>query len=195
MVRTRQRARLEAAQLAKSTQSEEKDVEEEPAFNGEPSSDNSGGEDSGSENVQPGEQAQSPSHASGRKQLDSAEMEYLPDILTLDNSDEVITTGAPLPSLRERKVVDVSKPLSKLDPGQEMKGELYFSFDVESLMGGRGKGRSLLEQKGGHDPYHELMKKSVITPDFEKRESAPPISKSRYAIQKTKKVWYGCNSG
>ena len=190
MVRTRQAARLEAAaQQAKSTQSEEKAVTEQPANEklNEPSSDDSGGEDSSDgEHVQSGEQPQSPS---GQKQLDSQGKECLPDILTLDDSDDVLMRGVPLPSLQAEKFVDVSKPSSSLDPGQEMKGELYFSFDVESVMSGHGKGRSLVERGRGHDPHYELMKKSVITPDFEKRESAPPISHSRYAIQKTKKVW------
>lgn len=188
MVKTRQRARLEAEQQARSTQEQDKDVKEQSDNDdesSEPSSDDSGGEISDSEQVQSGEQAPSPSE---QKQPDSGGVECLPDILTLDNSDEVLIRGVPLPSLREKKIIDLSKPSSKLDPGQDMNGELYFSFDVESLVGGCGKGRSLVEQRGGRDPHHELMKKSVITPDFEKRESAPPINHSRYAIQKMKKV-------
>ena len=182
MVKTRQRARLEAAQEEKSIQEQEKGAKEQSANDdksSEPSSDYSGGE------VSDSELAESPSE---QKQSDSGGVECLPDILTLDNSDEVLIRGASLPSLREKKVVDLSKPSSSLDPGQDMKGDLYFSFDVESLLGGCGKGRSLVEQWGGCDPHRELMKKSVITPDFEKRESAPPINHSRYAIQKKKKV-------
>lgn len=181
MMRTRQRARLEAAQEAeKSAQEQVKDVTKEPPASddksSEPSSDDSEGDVSESEQVQLA------------KQSDSGGVECLPDILTLDDSDEVLIRGAPLPSLRDKKVVDLNKPASSLDPGQDMKGQLYFSFDVESLVGGCGKGRSLVEQRGGHDPHYELMKKSVITPDFEKKESAPPINRSRYAIQKMKKV-------
>lgn len=190
MVKTRQRARLEAAQQAQSAQEQDKGVKEQPDNDdelSEPSSDDSGGEISDSEQTQSGEQAPSPSE---QKQSDSGGVACLPNILTLDNSDEVLITGVPLPSLREKKHVDLSRPSSKLDPGQDMNGELYFSFDVENLVGGCGKGRSLVEQRsrGERDPHHELMKKSVITPDFEKRESAPPINHSRYAIQKMKKV-------
>jgi hypothetical protein len=186
MVKTRLRARLEAAQQEKAAQEQEKSIKEQPANDdksSEPSSDDSEGEASESENLQ---LVESPSE---QKQSDNGEMECLPDILTLDNSDEVLIKGAPLPSLRESKVMEVSKPSSSLDPGQDIMGELYFSFDVESLVGGCGKGRGLVEQRGGRDPHHALMKKSVITPDFEKRESAPPINQSRYAIQKMKKVW------
>ena len=32
------------------------------------------------------------------------------------------------------------------------------------------------------------MKKSVITPDFEKKESVPPLYVSRYKLKKTRKV-------
>ena len=183
MVKTRQRTRLEAAEREKAAQEQEKCTKEQPSSDddklSEPSSDDSEGE-----NVL--QLAESPSE---EKQSDSRGIECLPDILTLGNSDDVLIKGAPLPSLRERKIVDVSKPSSSLDPGQDMMGELYFSFDVESLVGGCGKGRGLVEQRGGRDPHHDLMKKSVITPDFEKKESAPPINNSRYAIQKMKKVW------
>ena len=183
MVKTRQRTRLEAAEREKAAQEQEKCTKEQPSSDddklSEPSSDDSEGE-----NVL--QLAESPSE---EKQSDSRGIECLPDILTLGNSDDVLVKGAPLPSLRERKIVDVSKPSSSLDPGQDMMGELYFSFDVESLVGGCGKGRGLVEQRGGRDPHHDLMKKSVITPDFEKKESAPPINNSRYAIQKMKKVW------
>ena len=187
MVKTRQRARLEAAQQEKLAKEQEKDAKEQPINDdksSEPSSDHeSEGEMSDSEHKQLADDT------SEQKQSDNGRVECLPDILTLDNSDEVLIRGAPpLPLLREKKVVDLSKPCSSLDPGQDLMGELYFSFDVESLVGGCGKGRSLLEQRGGHDPHHKLMKKSIITPDFEKRESAPPISHSRYAIQKMKKV-------
>ena len=187
MVKTRQRTRLEAAEREKAAQEQEKCTKEQPASDGdklsEPSSDDSEGEMSEGENVL--QLAESPSE---EKQSDSKGTECLPDILTLGNSDDVLIKGAPLPSLRDRKLVDVSKPSSSLDPGQDMMGDLYFSFDVESLVGGCGKGRGLVGQRGGRDPHHDLMKKSVITPDFEKKESAPPISNSRYVIQKMKKV-------
>ena len=187
MVKTRQRTRLEAAEREKAAQEQEKCTKEQPASDGdklsEPSSDDSEGEVSEGENVL--QLAESPSE---EKQSDSRGIECLPDILTLGDSDDVLIKGAPLPSLRERKLVDVSKPSSSLDPGQDMMGDLYFSFDVESLVGGCDKGRGLVEKRGGRDPHHDLMKKSVITPDFEKKESAPPINNSRYAIQKMKKV-------
>ena len=65
----------------------------------------------------------------------------------------------------------------------------YFSFDVESVTDRLVKVNLSLDQ-GGCDPHHKLMKKSVITPDFAKRDSAPPIIQSSYAIQRMKKVRY-----
>lgn len=113
----------------------------------------------------------------------------LPDIMTLQSSDEV-AMGTSL-SAGKKKMVSTSELSSCLDPGPDMAGQLYFSFDVESAVGGRGQqGLSLSVGGAGgkRDPHHELMKKSVITSDFEKREYAPVINRSRYAVQKMKKV-------
>lgn len=42
--------------------------------------------------------------------------------------------------------------------------------------------------KRQREEEHPIMKKSVITPDFEQKESAPPISRSKRARLKEKKV-------
>ena len=41
---------------------------------------------------------------------------------------------------------------------------------MESVTDRQGEVNLSLDQ-GGHDPHHKLMKKGVITPDFEKRDS------------------------
>ena len=188
MVKTRQRARLEAVQLAKRQEKSVKEDLSDEERSHEPSSDNSGREVLETERVHSDDEK---AHSDSEKeQSDDAGTECLPDVIKLNSPDELATKRAPTLSLREKESSTSSaiKPRSRLDPGPEIRGELYFSLDTESMIGGCRKGRSLvLTRPRGHDPHHELMKKSVITADFEKRESAPPI-KSQYAIQKMKKV-------
>ena len=181
MVRTRQRARLEAAQEAKATQySQEKVVEEDVQPTDDDKVTESSSEDSSEEEL-PDEESPV------RLEQSDNEPERLPDVLALESSDDT-TRVIPI-AHREKVQVNIGELSSSLDPGPEMKGELYFSFDVESVTDRQGKVK-LSQDQGGRDPHHKLMKKSVITPDFEKRESAPPITQSRYAIQRMKKVRY-----
>jgi len=60
--------------------------------------------------------------------------------------------------------------------------DLYFSFDQEEILRSSNKGIFV------EDVDKELMKRSVITPDFERKERAPAMSQSRYTLQKTRKV-------
>lgn len=61
--------------------------------------------------------------------------------------------------------------------------DLYFSFDQEEILRSSNKGIFV------EDVDKELMKRSVITPDFERKERAPAMSQSRYTLQKTRKVY------
>ena len=62
--------------------------------------------------------------------------------------------------------------------------ELYFDFD-NVMMRGSGS-RGTIGQHG--DPDKELMKRSVLPPDLEKRETAPLIYQSQFSLQKLKQV-------
>ncbi|XP_020644314.3 deoxynucleotidyltransferase terminal-interacting protein 2 isoform X1 [Pogona vitticeps] len=73
---------------------------------------------------------------------------------------------------------------SSIDPGLNMKklGGLYISFDAE-----RQKSRShgvvpLKEKK-----KDELLQKSIITPDFEKKECIPPLRESVHQLKKQRR--------
>ena len=65
-----------------------------------------------------------------------------------------------------------------------MTKELYFSYSKEAILS-PSQGSSLVVG----DVDGELMKKSIITADLEKKELVPPASLSRYALQKQKKVY------
>lgn len=88
---------------------------------------------------------------------------------------------------------------SSLDPGLEEE-ELY--FDLSAISGGNEK---VQVTKPAADPLKEvtqrvysisdlsllfpqLMKKSVLTSDFEKKDSAPPLKQPYYKLQKLRKV-------
>ena len=185
MVRTRQSARLEAARQAKITPSQDKVVEEDHVSSHEQERESSSG-------VAEGELADSEEvdkiHEEIRLQpSDDEERERLPEVLTLESCEATTRASAISSRSREKAAMDKSSEVtSRLDPGADMMGQLYLNYDLESVLGGRGKAWPL--DSRGRDPHHELMKKSVITPDFEKREAAPPISQPRYVTQKTKKV-------
>ena len=178
MVKTRQCTKLQAAGEAEISKAQSKSVEEELSSEDESSSEVSE-EEMSEKDVSDGEGS-----TQGGGEEEDGELVCLPDILSLESRSEETKT---VDISTKKKWAETSELSSHLDPGTEMNGQLYFSFDVESVVSGRGKGNPPLDQ-GGRDPHHELMKKSVITADFEKRESAPPISRSRYAIEKMKKV-------
>ena len=71
---------------------------------------------------------------------------------------------------------------SSLQPG--ITEELYFSFDQEEILRSSHRGNFL------EDIDEEVMKRSVITPDFERKERVPAVNQSRYTLQKMRKV---CN--
>ena len=177
--KTRQRARLEASLEAKPPSPQDKllSLTDEAS---ESSSDVSGEEFSSKER-----EVSDREEESG----DVEQSDRIPDIMTLGDCDEPVVA---VPVSTEKSSMAVSESCSsQLDPGPDMTDQLYFSFDLEGVVGRRGhRGLSLSVGGGKSDPHSELMKKSVITADFEKREYAPAISQSRYTAQKMKKVRY-----
>ncbi|KAJ0065136.1 hypothetical protein NL108_005616, partial [Boleophthalmus pectinirostris] len=70
---------------------------------------------------------------------------------------------------------------SRIDPGIRMKelGGLYISFD-----GSKSKPVSSSQQKPKEKKIQdEVMKKSVIGPDFEKKDTVPPYKESKQALK------------
>uniref|UniRef100_A0A3B5LXY1 Fcf2 pre-rRNA processing C-terminal domain-containing protein n=1 Tax=Xiphophorus couchianus TaxID=32473 RepID=A0A3B5LXY1_9TELE len=70
---------------------------------------------------------------------------------------------------------------SRIDPGIRVKelGGLYISFD-----GSKSKPvSSLLQKLKEKKSVGEVMKKSVIGPDFEKKDAVPPYSESKQALK------------
>ncbi len=97
----------------------------------------------------------------------------LPDVIELQST--TTTTSEP------GRVITLA---SALDPGPGP--ELYFSCDtdtmIDALMVPRGGSGHLSGGDGG------IMKRSVLTSDFEKKESVPPSYQSRYTKKKENKV-------
>ncbi|XP_061594194.1 deoxynucleotidyltransferase terminal-interacting protein 2 [Cololabis saira] len=75
----------------------------------------------------------------------------------------------------------LSKMSSRIDPGIRVKelGGLYITFD-----GSKSKPVSSSQQKLKEKKIQdEVMKKSVIGPDFEKKDAVPPYSESKQALK------------
>ncbi|KAM9129848.1 deoxynucleotidyltransferase terminal-interacting protein 2 [Pangshura tecta] len=74
---------------------------------------------------------------------------------------------------------------SSIDPGLNIKrlGGLYISFDA----GKQKAGSSAIKQLKG-EKKEELLKKSIITPDFEKKDCVPPFRESIHQIKKQRKA-------
>uniref|UniRef100_A0A3Q0QZR0 Fcf2 pre-rRNA processing C-terminal domain-containing protein n=1 Tax=Amphilophus citrinellus TaxID=61819 RepID=A0A3Q0QZR0_AMPCI len=70
---------------------------------------------------------------------------------------------------------------SRIDPGLRVKelGGLYISFDGSKSKPVSSSLKKLKEKK----IQDEVMKKSVIGPDFEKKDSVPPYSESKHALK------------
>uniref|UniRef100_A0A8C2AYY2 Fcf2 pre-rRNA processing C-terminal domain-containing protein n=1 Tax=Cyprinus carpio TaxID=7962 RepID=A0A8C2AYY2_CYPCA len=76
---------------------------------------------------------------------------------------------------------------SAIDTGLKMKelGGLYISFD------GSNKQKSLSNSSKSQKDLNnqdELLKKSVIVPDFEKKDAVPPYSESKHAAKLKRKA-------
>ncbi|NXB39833.1 TDIF2 protein, partial [Eulacestoma nigropectus] len=81
--------------------------------------------------------------------------------------------------------VDVLRLSSSIDPGLNIKklGGLYISFDAKNQ-----KPRSSLIEKLKEKKKDQLLQKSVITPDFEKKECVPPYRESLHQLKKQRRA-------
>ncbi|NWI82515.1 TDIF2 protein, partial [Dryoscopus gambensis] len=81
--------------------------------------------------------------------------------------------------------VDVLHLSSSIDPGLNIKklGGLYISFDAKSQ-----KPRSSVIEKLKEKKKDQLLQKSVITPDFEKKECVPPYRESLHQLKKQRRA-------
>ncbi|KFQ17583.1 Deoxynucleotidyltransferase terminal-interacting protein 2, partial [Merops nubicus] len=81
--------------------------------------------------------------------------------------------------------IDVLHLSSSIDPGLNIKklGGLYISFDAKKQKPSSSVIKQLKEKK--KDP---LLQKSVITPDFEKKECVPPFRESLHQLKKQRRA-------
>ncbi|NXJ19855.1 TDIF2 protein, partial [Dicrurus megarhynchus] len=80
--------------------------------------------------------------------------------------------------------VDVLRLSSSIDPGLNIKklGGLYISFDAKNQKPRSSVIENLKEKKD------QLLQKSVITPDFEKKECVPPYRESLHQLKKQRRA-------
>ncbi|KAJ7410442.1 deoxynucleotidyltransferase terminal interacting protein 2 [Willisornis vidua] len=81
--------------------------------------------------------------------------------------------------------IDVLHLSSSIDPGLNIKklGGLYISFDTKK----QKPKPSVIEQLKGKKKA-QLLQKSVITPDFEKKECVPPLRESLHQLKKQRRA-------
>ncbi|NXY19915.1 TDIF2 protein, partial [Atrichornis clamosus] len=74
---------------------------------------------------------------------------------------------------------------SSIDPGLNIKklGGLYISFDAKNQ-----KPRSSVIEQLKEKKKDQLLQKSIITPDFEKKECVPPYRESRHQLKKQRRA-------
>uniref|UniRef100_A0A4W5R7W1 Deoxynucleotidyltransferase, terminal, interacting protein 2 n=1 Tax=Hucho hucho TaxID=62062 RepID=A0A4W5R7W1_9TELE len=94
-----------------------------------------------------------------------------------DDEDEQVLFTSRNPQLKELS--------SRIDPGLKVKelGGLYINFDGSKSKTVSNSLKKLKEQKS----QDELMKKSVIGPEFEKRDAVPPYRESKQAAKLKRK--------
>lgn len=80
---------------------------------------------------------------------------------------------------------DVLQLSSSIDPGLSIKklGGLYVSFD-----GKKQKPRSSVIEQLKEKKKDQLLQKSIITPDFEKKECVPPFRESLHQLKKQRRA-------
>ncbi|NXP53491.1 TDIF2 protein, partial [Heliornis fulica] len=81
--------------------------------------------------------------------------------------------------------IDVLHLSSSIDPGLNIKklGGLYISFDAKKQKPRPNVIKQLKEKK-----KDELLQKSIITPDFEKKECVPPFRESLHQLKKQRRA-------
>ncbi|NWR55888.1 TDIF2 protein, partial [Bucorvus abyssinicus] len=84
-----------------------------------------------------------------------------------------------------RSKIDVLHLSSSIDPGLNIKklGGLYISFDAK-----KQKPRSSVIKQPKEKKKDQLLQKSVITPDFEKKECVPPFRESLHQLKKQRRA-------
>ncbi|KFU96442.1 Deoxynucleotidyltransferase terminal-interacting protein 2, partial [Chaetura pelagica] len=80
---------------------------------------------------------------------------------------------------------DILHLSSSIDPGLNIKklGGLYISFDAK-----KQKPRSSIMKQLKEKKEDQLLQKSVITPDFEKKECVPPFRESLHQLKKQRRA-------
>ncbi|XP_005307612.2 deoxynucleotidyltransferase terminal-interacting protein 2 [Chrysemys picta bellii] len=101
-----------------------------------------------------------------------------------DNEEEFVDEDEDAYLLKNKKP-NILHLSSSIDPGLNIKrlGGLYISFDA----GKQKAGSSAIKQLKG-EKKEELLKKSIITPDFEKKDCVPPFRESIHQIKKQRKA-------
>ncbi|NXU11353.1 TDIF2 protein, partial [Pardalotus punctatus] len=118
-------------------------------------------------------------HEGGEKEKQSDLEEAEEELIDEDEKDED-------DDLLKNKV-DVLHLSSSIDPGLNIKklGGLYISFDAKN----QKPRSSVIEQlKGKKKKKDQLLQKSVITPDFEKKECVPPYRESLHQLKKQRRA-------
>ncbi|XP_006021924.1 deoxynucleotidyltransferase terminal-interacting protein 2 [Alligator sinensis] len=88
-------------------------------------------------------------------------------------------------NLLENKESHILHLSSSIDPGLNIKklGGLYISFDAEKQRSGPSVVKQSQEKK-----EEKILQKSIITPDFEKKECVPPVKESLQQLKKQRKA-------
>ncbi|XP_066480452.1 deoxynucleotidyltransferase terminal-interacting protein 2 [Tiliqua scincoides] len=114
--------------------------------------------------------------------VDEKESEKSKESSELEDSEEEFMDEDEDLLVSNNKIVSFS---SSIDPGLNVKqlGGLYIDFDAGKLKSGSHGIVPLKEKK-----KDELLQKSIITPDFEKKECIPPLKESAYQLKKQRRV-------
>ncbi|NWZ33925.1 TDIF2 protein, partial [Brachypodius atriceps] len=116
-------------------------------------------------------------HEGGEKDKESDLEEDEEELIDEDEKDED-------DDLLKNKV-DILHLSSSIDPGLNIKklGGLYISFDAKNQKPKSSVIESLKEKK-----KDQLLQKSVITPDFERKECVPPYRESLHQLKKQRRA-------
>ncbi|XP_075566211.1 deoxynucleotidyltransferase terminal-interacting protein 2 isoform X1 [Pelecanus crispus] len=117
-------------------------------------------------------------HEGSEKGKESSDLEEAEeDLIDEDEKDEH-------DDLLKNKI-DILRLSSSIDPGLNIKklGGLYISFDAKKQKPKSSVIKQLKEKK-----KDQLLQKSVITPDFEKKECVPPFRESLHQLKKQRRA-------
>ncbi|NWZ63370.1 TDIF2 protein, partial [Acrocephalus arundinaceus] len=116
-------------------------------------------------------------HEGGEKDKESDLEEDEEELIDEDEKDEDN-------DLLKNKV-DILRLSSSIDPGLDIKklGGLYISFDAKNQ-----KPRSSVIEPLKEKKKDQLLQKSVITPDFERKECVPPYRESLHQLKKQRRA-------